>query len=131
LDVNNDDFCDYDNNNGTADEDSSSGERVSHGFDSDVDDEIPDGVPRARTFGLLMYGSNSSEEEEEEEEEDDVEEQVVGTKKGDNYEYYDHKDFPTLPDDTAHVSLADLCRRIRAPLYAYDGNFAMGTGGTS
>ena len=42
------------------------------------------------------------------------------TKTGHKYEYYDQEDFPTLPDDTAHVSLADLCRRIRAPLYAYD-----------
>jgi hypothetical protein len=32
MDVNNDDFYDYDNNNGTADEDSSLGEGVAHGF---------------------------------------------------------------------------------------------------
>jgi hypothetical protein len=97
------------------------GEGLAHGFDSDVEDEIPDGVPRARTFSLLMGWSNSSDEEEDEEEEDDVvEEQVVVTDQGDKYEYYDQNDFPMLPDDTAHVYLADLCRRIRAPLYAYD-----------
>ena len=114
MDVNNDDFHDYDNNNGMADEDSSLGEGLAHGFDSDVEDEIPDGVPRARTFSLLMGWSNSSKEEEEEveEEDDNVEEQVVVTKKGDKYEYYDQEDFPTLPDDTAHISLADLCRCI-------------------
>ena len=56
---------------------------MDHGCDSDVEDEIPDGLPRARTFSLLMGRSNSSEQEEEEEEEDDdVEEQVVVTKTG-------------------------------------------------
>ena len=78
MDVNNDDFYDYDNNNGMADEDSLLCEGVAHGFDSDVEDEIPDGVPCARTFSLLMGWSNSSEQEEEEEEveeeDDDVEE---------------------------------------------------------
>ena len=122
MDVNNDDLYDYDNNNDMADEDSLLCEGVDHGFDSDVEDEIPDGLPRARTFSLLMGRSNSSEQEEDEEDEedDDVEEQVVVTKTGHKYEYYDQEDFPTLPDDTAHVSLANLCRRIRAPLYAYD-----------
>ena len=108
MDVNNDDLYDYDNNNDMADEDSLLCEGVDHGFDSDVEDEIPDGLPRARTFSLLMGRSNSSkqEEDEEEEEDDDVEEQVVVTKTGHKYEYYDQEDFPTLPDDTAHVSLA-------------------------
>ena len=115
MDVNNDDFYDYDNNNGMLDEDSLLCEGVAHGFDSDVEDEIPDGVPCARTFSLLMGWSNSSKEEEEEveEEDDNVEEQVVVTKKGDLYEYYDQEDFPTLPDDTAPVSLAGLCCCIR------------------
>ena len=120
MDINNGDLYDYHNNNDMADEDSLLCEGVDHGFDSDVEDEIPDGLPRARTFSLLMGCSNSSKQEEEEEEDDDVEEQVVVTKTGHKYEYYDQEDFPTLPDDTAHVSLADLCRRIRAPLYAYD-----------
>jgi hypothetical protein len=111
MDVNNDNFYDYDNNNGMVDEDSLLCEGVAQGFDSDVEDEIPDGVPCARTISLLMNWSNSSEEEEEEED-DNVEEQVVVTKKGDKYEYYNREDSPMLPDDTAHVSLANLCRRI-------------------
>jgi hypothetical protein len=36
------------------------------------------------------------------------------------YEFHEETDFPSSPDDAAHVFLADLCRRIRAPLYAYD-----------
>ena len=115
MDVNNDDFYDYHNNNDMSDEDSLLCEGVDHGFDSDVEDEIPDGLPRARTFSLLMGRSNSSEQEEDEEEEedDDIEEQVVVTKTGHKYEYYDQEDFPTLPDDTAHVSLApsQVCQR--------------------
>jgi hypothetical protein len=89
MDVNNNDFYDYNNNKGMADEDSSLGKGVAHGIDSEVEDEIPDGVPRARTFSLLMGWRNSSEEEEDEE-------KVAVTEKGDKYEYYDQKDFPTL-----------------------------------
>ena len=80
--------------------------------------KFPMGFLVPGTFSLLMDWSNSSKEEEDDD--DDIEEQVVVTEKGDKYEYYDQKDFPTLPDDTAHVSLANLCRHIRAPLYAYD-----------
>ena len=62
MDVNNDDFYDYHNSNDMLDEDSLLCEGVDHGFDSDVEDEIPDGLPRARTFSLLMGRSNSSEQ---------------------------------------------------------------------
>jgi hypothetical protein len=36
------------------------------------------------------------------------------------YEFYEEANFPTGVDDVVHVSLADLCHRIKAPLYAYN-----------
>lgn len=36
------------------------------------------------------------------------------------YEFYEEESFPSGVDDVVHVELADLCRRIRAPLYAYN-----------
>jgi hypothetical protein len=36
------------------------------------------------------------------------------------YELYDEKTFPSRVDDIVHVELADLCRRIKAPLFAYN-----------
>jgi hypothetical protein len=95
----------------------SSSEHAAHGYDSDPEEDIPDGVSHARAFNHIVDWSNSSSEDEEEEAEE--EEQIVA-KKDHKYEYYDQKDFPASPDDAAHVFLADLCRRIRAPLYAYD-----------
>jgi hypothetical protein len=39
----------------------------------------------------------------------------------DGYEFYDEKTFPSgVDDDVVHVELADLCRRIKAPLFAYN-----------
>ena len=95
----------------------SSSEHTAHGHDSDPEEDIPDGVSHARAFNHIVDWSNSSSEDEEEEAEE--EEQIVA-KKDHKYEYYDQKDFPASPDDAAHVFLADLCHRIRAPLYAYD-----------
>ena len=40
--------------------------------------------------------------------------------KKDKYEFYEEVDFLASADDLAHVSLADLCHHICAPLYAYD-----------
>ena len=66
------------------------------------------------------FSSSSSSSEDESVDEVEEQEQEAQPKIADKYEYYDVKDFPASPDDTAHVFLADLCRRIRAPLYAYD-----------
>jgi hypothetical protein len=38
----------------------------------------------------------------------------------DGYEFYDENNFPSGVDDVVHVELADLCRRIKAPLFAYN-----------
>jgi hypothetical protein len=117
LDEDNDD---NNNNNGMVDEVSSRGEVLAGDgyYDSDGEEAIPDEVPRARALSHMINWSSSSEEEEEEDEEEQV---VVVTKNDDDkYEYYDEKEYPASPDDAAHVFLADLCRRIGAPLYAYD-----------
>jgi hypothetical protein len=45
---------------------------------------------------------------------------VLSSRTGDKYEYCDLKESLISPDDNVHVMLADLCHRIRAPLYAYD-----------
>lgn len=65
------------------------------------------------------YNISENDEEDVLDDLDSAEEQVV-PKSDAKYQYYDQNDFPASPDDTAHVFLADLCRRIRAPLYAYD-----------
>jgi hypothetical protein len=36
------------------------------------------------------------------------------------YEFYEEESFPSGVDDIVYVELADLCRGIRAPLYAYN-----------
>jgi hypothetical protein len=36
------------------------------------------------------------------------------------YEFIEETSFPTCVDDVVHVGLVDLCRRIKAPLYAYN-----------
>jgi hypothetical protein len=118
MDFNDDE--DYDSNyNGMLDEVSSRHEVLAGDrYDSDGEEAIPDGVPRARTLSHMINWNSSSEEEEEEE---DEEEQVAAMKNNDDkYEYYDENEYPASPDDAAHVFLADLCRRIGAPLYAYD-----------
>jgi hypothetical protein len=38
----------------------------------------------------------------------------------DGYEFYDENNFPSGVDDVVHVELADLCRQIKAPLFAYN-----------
>ena len=120
----------YDNCNGMMEDEDSSSEQAAHGYDSDPEEDIPDGISRARAFNHIVDWSNSSSEEEEEEEEEQAEEEEqIVAKKDHKYEYYDQKDFPASPDDAAHVFLADLCRRIQAPLYAYDE--ILGTGGIS
>jgi hypothetical protein len=102
------------------DEDSSGGDIADeYKSDSQQEEEVVDELLRARALSHTINWSTSSEEEEEEEVNDDDQQQLL-TKNNDKYEYYDEKDFPASPDDTAHVYLADLCRRIRAPLYAYD-----------
>lgn len=98
-DSNNDDLNDYDTNN-----------------DMLVDDD-----DHGHTFDCWSNSSDEAEEQDVQyEEEVEREEQSLVTKKDGKFEYYDQQDFPTSPDDTAHVLLADLCRRVRAPLYAYD-----------
>ena len=36
------------------------------------------------------------------------------------YEFYEEETFPAGVDDVVHVGLAQLCRKIKAPLYAYN-----------
>jgi hypothetical protein len=36
------------------------------------------------------------------------------------YEFYEETSFPAGVDDVVHVGLADLCHRIKAPLYTYN-----------
>ena len=38
----------------------------------------------------------------------------------DDYEFYDETSFPSGVDDVVHVSLANLCHRIKAPNYAFN-----------
>jgi hypothetical protein len=106
------------NNNNIMLDEKSSGADVAGGYDSNGKEEVPDQlVPRARALSHMIDWSSSSEEEGDVNNDD---EQQDSTKNNNKYEYYDEKDFPASPDDTAHVFLADLCRRIQAPLYAYD-----------
>jgi len=44
----------------------------------------------------------------------------VGSKSLNGYEFYEETSFPAGVDDVVHVGLVDLCRRIKAPLYAYN-----------
>jgi hypothetical protein len=125
IDMNEVDMNDYHNNNNDTVDDVSLSGTVACGYhdNESQDDDNSEGVFRACAFSHHIdwsHGSESEEEEEEEEEEDN-EEEMVSKKKEEKYEYYEQKDFPASPDDTAHVFLADLCHCIRAPLvYAYD-----------
>jgi len=117
----NDDDDDDDDDDGVGDEVAVGG--AAYDYSSDEEEAIPDGVPHARALSLMINWSSSSdsEVEEEEEDEEDEESQEAATKNhGDKYEYYKEMDFPASIDDSAQVYLADLCRRIRAPLYAFD-----------
>jgi hypothetical protein len=98
-------------------------------FDSDFENEIPDGVPRASTISHLLHGNDDddnddddNDDDDDDNDDDDVDEEllVVSTRNGHKYEYCDQNEFLTSPDDTVHVLLADLCCCIHAPLYAYD-----------
>jgi hypothetical protein len=108
--------------------DSISVEEVSaDGFDSDFENEYPDCVPRASTIINPLHDNDDDLDDDDyddydDDDGDDVDEELlpVSTRNGDKYEYCDQKHSLTAPDDTVHVLLADLCRRIRAPLYAYD-----------
>ena len=119
MDINSDN--DFDND-GFLDESSSrDGELLRDGNDGDGGEEaMPDMVVRARALSHMTNWSCSSDEEASDEADDDEEEQEAATKNNDKYEYYEEKDFPASPDDNAHVLLADLCRRLRTPLYGYD-----------
>jgi len=44
----------------------------------------------------------------------------VGSKSLNGYEFYEETSFPAGVDDVVHVGLVDLCRHIKAPLYAYN-----------
>ena len=44
----------------------------------------------------------------------------VGSESPNEYEFYEETSFPAGVDDVVHVGLVDLCRRIKAPLYAYN-----------
>jgi hypothetical protein len=120
LDIDADDNCNHNSNNMVLlDEDSSGGDIADeYKSDSQQEEEVVDELLRACALSHTIDWSTSSEEEEEEVNDDD--QQQLLTKNNDKYEYYNEKDFPASPDDTAHVYLADLCRRIWAPLYAYD-----------
>jgi hypothetical protein len=74
-----------------------------------------------------LHGDNDDDPDDDDDDDydddngDDVDEELlVSTRNGDKYEYCDQEESLTAPDDTVHILLADLCRRIRAPLYAYD-----------
>jgi hypothetical protein len=119
IDMNEVDVNDYyNNNNDTVDDVSLSG-TVACGYhdNESQDDDNSEGVFCAHAFSHHIDWSHGSESEEEEE---DNEEEIASKKKEEKNEYYEQKDLPASPDDTAHVFLADLCRHIRAPLYAYD-----------
>jgi hypothetical protein len=119
IDCNADDNFNHDNSMSLLDEDFS-GDDLAGGYDSSSSqEEVPDQQVHARALSHMIAWSTSSENDEDEVNNDDDDEQLL-TMNTNKYEYYDEKDFPASPDDTAHVFLADLCHRIRAPLYAYD-----------
>jgi hypothetical protein len=50
----------------------------------------------------------------------DYSESVGSESHSNGYEFYEETSFPAGVEDVVHVGLVDLCRRIKAPLYAYN-----------
>jgi hypothetical protein len=98
---------DDDNNKVILDDDSLVGISA-HGYESDAPDLVGVSHDQSLTHMIDWYNISENDDEDDVDELDLAEEQVV-PKSDAKYQYYDQKDFPASPDDTAHVFLADLC----------------------
>ena len=94
---------------------------------SSSDDEeqaISDGVPRAREISAPINWDTTASNSDSDSDQEPTEAPLAATTNiHEQYELEEvdeHDEFPATVDDQVHVFLADLCRRIQAPLYAYD-----------
>jgi hypothetical protein len=82
----------------------------------------------ALSHQVLHWSSSSDEDDNDIDLHDEDQQEEEASVLANIYEFHEETDFPCSPDDAAHVFLADLCCRIRAPLYAYDEILKWGTG---
>ena len=91
----------------------SCGSESSSSLDDDGDGSLSSSSADHLDNFVSMY---PVDEEEEDSEEEDSDSDISCN----GYEFYNEDTFPAGVDDVVHVGLAQLCRKIKAPLYAYN-----------